>query len=75
MPAARAQQTEIASDKFYKYLESLKQDIIRKGKYEKDETGKLPFESMDKTDILDDHKEQELIYRNYGHVTPFTNES
>ncbi|WP_299111395.1 gliding motility protein GldM [uncultured Winogradskyella sp.] len=55
VPAARAQQTEIASDKFYKYLESLKQDLLREGNYKIDsETGKLPFESMDKTDILDE---------------------
>ncbi|MFC0604600.1 type IX secretion system motor protein PorM/GldM [Winogradskyella pulchriflava] len=55
VPAARAQQTEIASDKFYKYLESLKQDLLREGNYKIDpETGKLPFEAMDKTDILDE---------------------
>ncbi|AXG68238.1 hypothetical protein KORDIASMS9_00431 [Kordia sp. SMS9] len=54
-PAARAQQVKIASDKFYAYLEELKKDLIKQGKYEVDaETGKLPFESMDKTDILDE---------------------
>lgn len=55
VPAARAQQVQIASDKFYKYLETLKQDLLRQGKYTIDpETGKLPFEAMDKTSILDE---------------------
>lgn len=54
VPAARAQQTEIASDKFYKYIESLKQDLLREGNYKRDDKGKLPFEAMDKTDILDE---------------------
>ncbi|WP_040278324.1 type IX secretion system motor protein PorM/GldM [Psychroserpens damuponensis] len=55
VPAARAQQVQIASDKFYKYIESLKTDLLREGDYKVDpETGKLPFEAMDKTDILDE---------------------
>ncbi|WP_296312008.1 gliding motility protein GldM [Winogradskyella sp. UBA3174] len=55
IPAARAQQVQIASDKFYKYIETLKVDLLKKGKYTIDpETGKLPFEKMDKTDILDE---------------------
>ena len=55
VPAARAQQVKIATDKFYDYLETLKADVIREGKYKIDpKTGKLPFESMDKTDILDE---------------------
>jgi len=55
IPAARAQQVQIASEKFYKYLETLKVDLLKTGKYEIDpETGKLPFEAMDKTDILDE---------------------
>jgi gliding motility-associated protein GldM len=55
VPAARAQEVKIISDKFYKYIESLKRDLIAKGEYQLDEdTGKLPFESMDKTDILDE---------------------
>ncbi|WCO02277.1 type IX secretion system motor protein PorM/GldM [Psychroserpens ponticola] len=55
IPAARAEQVQIASDKFYNYLESLKVDLLRKGEYKIDpETGKLPFEAMDKTDILDE---------------------
>ncbi|WP_046756571.1 type IX secretion system motor protein PorM/GldM [Kordia jejudonensis] len=55
VPAARAQQVKIASDKLYKYLETLKRDLLKQGGYEVDpETGKLPFEAMDKTDILDE---------------------
>ena len=54
VPAARANQVKIASDKFYKYIESLKRDLIKEGKYSLDEKGKLPFEAMDKTDILDE---------------------
>ena len=55
VPAARAQQVKIATDKFYNYIESLKRDLLTKGKYEADkETGKLDFEAMDKTDILDE---------------------
>lgn len=55
VPAARAQQVKIASDKLYKYLETLKKELLDKGGYEIDkETGKLPFEAMDKTDILDE---------------------
>ncbi|MEJ6792306.1 MAG: gliding motility protein GldM, partial [Lacinutrix sp.] len=54
IPAARAQEVKIISDKFYKYIETLKRDLVKKGGYELDETGKLPFEAMDKTDILDE---------------------
>lgn len=55
VPAARAQQVKIASDKLYKYLETLKTELLNKGGYKVDpETGKLPFEAMDKTDILDE---------------------
>ena len=54
IPAARAQQVKIASDKFYKYIETLKRDLINQGKYELDEKGKLPFEAMDKNDLLDE---------------------
>jgi gliding motility-associated protein GldM len=55
VPANKAKQVSIASDKFYKYIETLKQDLLREGKYTIDpETGKLPFEAMDKTDILDE---------------------
>ncbi|AUC83555.1 gliding motility protein GldM [Lacinutrix sp. Bg11-31] len=54
VPAARAQQVKIISDKFYKYIETLKRDLVKKGEYVLDEKGKLPFEAMDKTDILDE---------------------
>ncbi|WP_299521333.1 gliding motility protein GldM [Winogradskyella sp.] len=55
VPAARAQQVKIATDKFYSYIETLKQDLLREGKYTADkESGKLDFEAMDKTDILDE---------------------
>jgi gliding motility-associated protein GldM len=55
IPAARAQQVQIASDKFFKYIESIKVDLLRAGDYKIDpKTGKLPFEAMDKTDILDE---------------------
>lgn len=55
IPAARAQQVQIASDKFFKYIERLKVDLLKQGEYKIDpKTGKLPFEAMDKTDILDE---------------------
>ncbi|WP_439152851.1 gliding motility protein GldM [Winogradskyella sp.] len=54
VPANKAAEVSIVSDKFYKYIESLKADLIREGGYKTDEKGKLPFEAMDKTDILDE---------------------
>ncbi|WP_431137365.1 gliding motility protein GldM [Psychroserpens mesophilus] len=55
IPAAKAKQVSAASEKFYNYLGTLKNDLLQKGQYEIDpETGKLPFEAMDKTDILDE---------------------
>jgi gliding motility-associated protein GldM len=55
VPANKAALVSAASDKFYKYIETLKEDLLREGKYSIDpETGKLPFEAMDKTDILDE---------------------
>ncbi|NNE32191.1 MAG: gliding motility protein GldM [Winogradskyella sp.] len=55
VPANKAAQVSAVSDKFYKYIESLKQDLLREGGYTIDEeTGTLPFEAMDKTDILDE---------------------
>ncbi|MEM6516052.1 MAG: gliding motility protein GldM [Bacteroidota bacterium] len=55
LAADKAKQISAVSDKFYKYLGSLKAEIINVGKYEIDpKTGKLPFEAMDKTDILDE---------------------
>jgi len=53
--AAKAQQINIESEKFYGYIETLKNSILSKGEYKVDpKTGKLPFEEMDKTDILDE---------------------
>ena len=53
--AAKANQISVVSEDFYKYIESLKTDLLKQGKYEiESETGKLPFEAMDKTDILDE---------------------
>ena len=55
VPANKATLVSAASDKFYKYIETLKQDLLREGGYKIDpETGSLPFEAMDKTDILDE---------------------
>lgn len=53
--AQKAQEISTVSDEFYRYLESLKKDLLNEGDYEIDpETGKLPFEAMDQTDILDE---------------------
>ena len=55
LPAQKAKQVSNISDKFFKYIETLKVDLLKDGKYTIDsETGKLPFEAMDKTDILDE---------------------
>ncbi|WP_033960904.1 gliding motility protein GldM [Psychroserpens jangbogonensis] len=55
IPASKAKEVSIASEKFYNYIETLKNDLLKKGEYAIDpETGKLPFEAMDKTDILDE---------------------
>ena len=52
--ANKAQQINVISDEFYKYIETLKIDLLKSGNYSVDpKTGKLPFEQMDKTDILD----------------------
>ncbi|MBT8244023.1 MAG: gliding motility protein GldM [Winogradskyella sp.] len=51
----KAEQVSIASDKFYRFIEEQKKDIIRMGGYEVDEvTGRLPFEKMKKGDKLDE---------------------
>jgi len=53
--ANKAQQVSTISDNFFNYIESLKVDLLKSGDYSADpETGKLPFEQMDKTDILDE---------------------
>lgn len=55
VPAVKAKEVSLASDKFFRYLEGLKQDLLKSGDYKIDpDTGKLPFEAMDKTDILDE---------------------
>ncbi len=54
LAANKAKEISTASESFYKYIESLKADLLAKGQYKVDETGKLPFEAMDKTDILDE---------------------
>ncbi|WP_034061443.1 type IX secretion system motor protein PorM/GldM [Lacinutrix jangbogonensis] len=52
--SAKAQRVNSISEGFYNYIETLKVDLLKKGKYAiNPETGKLPFEEMDKTDILD----------------------
>ena len=52
--ANRAQQISIASEELYNFIESQKIELLRAGKYEIDtETGELPFEKMDKTDLFD----------------------
>ncbi|GGW72065.1 gliding motility protein GldM [Winogradskyella epiphytica] len=53
VPAARAQQVQIASDKFYRYIETLKTDLVKAGGYE-EALAENNFEAMDKTDILDE---------------------
>ena len=53
--ANKAQQINTISQDFYNYIETLKVDLLKNGGYTIDpETGKLPFEAMDKTDILDE---------------------
>ncbi len=56
LAATKAELISKVSEDFYKYLETLKREaIVEKGKYEIDpKTGMLPFEAMDKTDILDE---------------------
>ncbi|WP_026753680.1 gliding motility protein GldM [Sediminibacter sp. Hel_I_10] len=55
LAADKATQISAVSDDFFKYLAGLKSEIIKKGGYEVDpKTGKLPFQAMDKTDILDE---------------------
>lgn len=53
--ANKAQQINTISKEFYNYIETLKVDLLKNGGYTIDQkTGKLPFEAMDKTDILDE---------------------
>jgi len=51
----KAQQVSTISDNLFKFIETLKIDLLKRGDYSADPaTGKLPFEQMDKTDILDE---------------------
>lgn len=53
--AEKAQEISQVSTDFYTYLEGVKRELLQKGDYEVDpETGQLPFEEMDQTDILDE---------------------
>lgn len=53
--ASKAQQISKVSEDFYKFLDRVKEeDIIKKGGYERDENGVLPYESMDKGDKLNE---------------------
>jgi len=55
VPANKAKLISAASEKFYNYIETLKVDLLKKGEYKIDpKTGKLPFEAMDKTAVLDE---------------------
>jgi gliding motility-associated protein GldM len=54
IPAQKAQRIKTISDNFDKYIETLKQDIVEGGGYEREENGDLPFEEMDKGDYLDE---------------------
>ncbi|SNR47686.1 gliding motility protein GldM [Flavobacterium sp. ov086] len=51
--AVTAHQVETASKEFYAYIGSLKGDVLKGFESDK-ETGKLPYESMDKGDNIDD---------------------
>jgi len=51
--AVTAHQVETASKEFYAYIGSLKGDVLKGFETDK-ETGKLPYESMDKGDNIDD---------------------
>lgn len=53
--ASKAQQISKVSDAFYKFIGSVKEeDIVKKGGYEREENGELPYEEMDKGDKLDE---------------------
>ncbi len=53
--ANKAEQLSAVSDDFFNYLESLKRDLLSDGNYEiESDTGELNYESMDKTDLLDE---------------------
>lgn len=47
-----AKKVKPITDQFYNYLEGLKKDIT--SKFEREENGKLPYEAMDKGDMIDE---------------------
>lgn len=50
----KAREISRISDEFYNYLETQKVDMLKAGNFEiNPESGKLPFEEMDKTDLFD----------------------
>jgi len=51
-PFNKAKQVKEATDQFYKYVDALKKDVVTGIEREKD--GKLPYESMDKGDKIDE---------------------
>jgi gliding motility-associated protein GldM len=52
----KAKQISLISDEFYKWIADVKErDIVKIGKYEREENGELPYEEMDKGDKLDEH--------------------
>jgi len=51
----QAQQVSKISKDFYKYIENLKNDVLKGGGFKIDpETGQLPFDKMDKGDFIDE---------------------
>jgi gliding motility-associated protein GldM len=54
--ASKAEQVSLSSDKFDKFIESQKIELLKRGKYSVDpESGELPFSQMDKTSILEEY--------------------
>ena len=54
--ASKSQQVSLSSDKFVKFIESQKIELLKRGKYSVDtESGELPFSKMDKTSILEEY--------------------
>ena len=54
--ATKAEQITQKSNQFYLYLEGLKREILKGGQFEIDpDTGKLPFDQMDKGDYIDEN--------------------
>ncbi|WP_430411703.1 gliding motility protein GldM [Kordia sp.] len=56
VPYALAQDVSRISNSFYAFLAEVKEkDILDRGKFERDERGSLPFQSMEKGDFLDEY--------------------